>query len=202
MPAIERPFDGSVLPPSRLYVDTDVLVAATVRTHPHYSRSSALFSLLIRYGLTTLYLCPVSWMEFAHVFGKETFRRALPPEFDHLDPIAGWEDVTVREAYFQFVMRTFNALLSPFEWNQVLLSDDVQTRAIGQMATHNLGAQDAVHLACAEIAGVRDLGSFDHRFRRVNGLYLWNDRIFISGMTASSARADRYSSSQSWKTGL
>jgi len=178
VPAIERPFDGSVLPPSRLYLDTDIMVAAVVRTHHHHVRATALFSLLIRYGLTTIYFCPITWMEFAHVFSKEGFRSELPAEFSRLNPVAGWADPAVRDAYFRFVMATFNAVLSPFDRDQVILTDDIQGRAIQHMATYNLGAQDAVHLACADAVGVRDFASFDRRFRRVEGLYLWNDLIF------------------------
>jgi predicted nucleic acid-binding protein len=46
------------------------------------------------------------------------------------------------------------------------------------MGEYNLGAQNAVHLAGARIAGVHDFASFDRMFRRVDGLNLWNDRIF------------------------
>jgi predicted nucleic acid-binding protein len=48
------------------------------------------------------------------------------------------------------------------------------------MADYNLRAQDAVRLARADVAGVRDFASFDRRFRRVDGLILWNDQIYGS----------------------
>jgi predicted nucleic acid-binding protein len=45
------------------------------------------------------------------------------------------------------------------------------------VARYNLDGQDAVHLASARYAGVRDFASFDARFRRFDDLVLWNDRI-------------------------
>ncbi len=46
------------------------------------------------------------------------------------------------------------------------------------MMRWNLQATDALHLACAEEAGVMDFASFDRGFRRVDQLILWNDRIY------------------------
>ncbi len=46
------------------------------------------------------------------------------------------------------------------------------------MAEYNLKAHDAVHVATAFAAEVLDFASFDADYRRVAGLYLWNDRIY------------------------
>jgi hypothetical protein len=116
-------------------------------------------------------------MEYAHVFSKETFRRTLPAEFDYLTPVSGWEDPGIREQYFEFVMGTLDDLLSPFEWHDVPTTNDINRLAITYMARYNLDAQDAVHLASMQVAGVNDLASFDRIFRRVDGLSLWNDQI-------------------------
>jgi predicted nucleic acid-binding protein len=178
MPAIEQTFSGAVVPPARLYVDTDILVAAIVRTHHHHTRSRTLLELLITYGLTRPYLCPISWMEFLRVFSREDVRRALPSEFAHLRPVSGWLDASLRATYYAFVMALFRDLLAPFDWEEVLLTDAVQERAVQLMAEYNFDSQDAVHLACADLSGIRDFASFDRRFRRVDGLHLWNDQIY------------------------
>jgi predicted nucleic acid-binding protein len=180
VPAVERPFSGSILPPVRLYVDTDVLIAAVVSTHAHHARSVALLQLLITHGLTTIYLCPITWMEFVHVFSKESFRRTLPAEFGYLNAVTGWSIAGVRAAYYHYVRTLFDDILSPFPWEEVPLTAAVQAQATEYMAMFNLDAQDATHLACARLAGVRDLASYDRRFRRVDRLSLWNDRIYSS----------------------
>ena len=178
MPAAEISFSGETPPPDRLYLDSDILVAAVVSTHEHAERAARLFELLLQYGATTLYLCPVSWMEYAHVFSKETFRQTLPGEFAYLTPVTGWQDAAVRERYFKFVMSTLEDLLSPFDWHEIPTTFHVNRAAIGYMARYNMDAQDAVHLASARAVGLTDLASFDRIFRRVDGLNLWNDHIY------------------------
>ena len=69
-------------------------------------------------------------------------------------------------------------LLAEFLWYEAPLTATVREAALQYMIEYNLGAQDAVHLASALLSGVRDFASFDRRFRRVDGLYLWNDLAF------------------------
>ncbi len=69
-------------------------------------------------------------------------------------------------------------MLTPFVWYEVSVTPDVRRRALQHMMRWNLQATDALHLACAEEAGVMDFASFDRGFRRVDQLILWNDRIY------------------------
>ena len=92
-------------------------------------------------------------------------------------PVTGWDAPDVRHAYLRFVRDKFEDLLSPFTWNEVALSPDVQMQALLDMAVYNLDAQDAVHLASMRLAGVTALASYDERFRRVERLHLWNDLL-------------------------
>jgi predicted nucleic acid-binding protein len=178
VPAVEISFSDETPPPSGLYLDSDILIAAVVSTHEHFQRAARLFELLVKYGATSLYLCPVSWMEYAHVFSKEAFRRTLPSEFAYLNPVTGWHDASVRQRYFEFVVSTLEDVLSPFAWHEIPTTIDINRAAIGYMARYNMDAQDAVHLASARAAGLNDLASFDRIFRRVDGLNLWNDQIY------------------------
>lgn len=97
-----------------------------------------------------------------------------------MTPVAGWGDPGVREQYFGFVMGTLDDLLSPFEWQDVPTTNDINRLAVTYMARYNMDAQDAVHLASMHVAGVNHLASFDRIFRRVDGLNLWNDHIYGS----------------------
>ncbi len=154
--------------------------------HEHHARAVALLRLLIKHDLTTIYLCPITWMEYAHVFSKETFRKGLPSEFDALNAVEGWTEPAVRTEYYTAIMGRFEDILSPFDWEEIALTAQMYEASIRNMGTYNLDGQDAVHLACASSAGVRDLASFDKRFRRVDGLYLWNDQIHGTPSAADS----------------
>ena len=68
MPATERAFTH--LPPTRLYLDTNVVFDYLTPTRPHHTRVEAFVVHLFTGGLTTLYVSPLSWMEFAHVMDQ------------------------------------------------------------------------------------------------------------------------------------
>lgn len=69
-------------------------------------------------------------------------------------------------------------LLSHFNVEEVDLTEHIRKKVRLFMAEHNLKAHDAVHVATAFAAEVLDFASFDADYRRVAGLYLWNDRIY------------------------
>jgi predicted nucleic acid-binding protein len=89
-----------------------------------------------------------------------------------------WQEPLVRQAYVQAFVNGLNALLAQFSWVEIDLIPQIRTTALQLVAQYNLGGQDAVHLASATWAGVLDVASFDEGFRRVDGLSLWNDRIY------------------------
>jgi predicted nucleic acid-binding protein len=175
VPATERAFTG--LPPQQLYVDTDFILNYLLATQPHHTRVVPFILRLAEQGLTTLHISALSWIELAHVVRRQAFRDALPSEWQQNAQLAQWERPAVREQYFADWVALVRRLLAQFAWNEVAVTPEVSLRAIQHVATYNLGPQDAVHLACAEEAGVMDLASFDARFRRVDKLYLWHDGI-------------------------
>lgn len=175
MPATERRF--SEIPPARLYVDTDVLISYLVASQPHHQRSREFFQRIAEHGLTRVYVSSLTWIEFAHVVTRERFRRALPEKLQgdlHLDH---WSDRLIRQTYLQTFLDSLEDLLGQFDWSEVFIGSSIRRAAVEYIGTYNLGAQDAVHLACATAAEVLDLASFDKGFRSVDGLYLWNDLI-------------------------
>src|SRR5438128_1717008 len=79
VPATERAF--SEIPPQRLYVDTKVCLDYLIDTRPRYPLAVRLFQQLAAYQVTTLYVSPLSWTEFAHVIRAQSFRDGLSPHW-------------------------------------------------------------------------------------------------------------------------
>ncbi len=176
MPATEHSFNTVDLP-VHLYVDTDFLIACLIATQPHHQRCSDFMVRLLRRDSTTLYLSSLSWMELAHFVLRADFRDRQPPDIRRQYRLDQWENPDVRTEWLFTMISRVEAMLQPFDWNELSLTSRIRRTAIGYMAGHNLGAHDAVHLASAVAAGVADLASLDRGFRRVEGINLWNDRI-------------------------
>lgn len=177
MPAPERAFTD--VPPPRLYVDTNVCLDYLIDTRPRYALAVRLFQQLDAYQLTTLYVSPLSWTEFAHVIRMQSFRDGLSPQWQQQYDLTRWaQEPAVRQRYLAALLGQFEVLLDQFGWDEVVITSAVRRRALQYIAQYNLQSQDAMHLACATEAGVVDLASFDQGFRRVDNLYLWNDRIY------------------------
>ena len=63
-------------------------------------------------------------------------------------------------------------------WGQPVITCRARSIALEFVSRYNVGPHDAANLASAQFAGVLDLASFDRGYRRVDGLFLWNDRIY------------------------
>lgn len=176
MPAAERRF--TALAPQRLYIDTDIFVNYLFTGQPYHERCRLFLRRLMEAGLTTLYLSSLVWNEFIHTIRRESFRAALTADIDKSFDLARWEAPFVRERYLSFYHEALDDILDNFDWFEVPFDGQVRTEAFRLIVQYNLGSQDAVHLASANLAGVLDLASFDRQFRRIDGLYLWNDLIY------------------------
>ena len=172
VPATERAF--TEIPPSRLYLD------GLVTSRPHHARAAAFLLHLAEHAITTLYLSALAWTELAHTVMRQDFRDALPPIWQARYALAYWDQQPVRAAYLTAWLALVDQMLAPFAWEEVSVTRNERVRALQHMMVFNLRATDALHLACAESVGVMDFASFDRGFRRVDGLYLWNDRIYGS----------------------
>jgi predicted nucleic acid-binding protein len=177
VPATERAFSDT--PPARLYVDTDFILTYLVGTRPYHARCRPFVERVQQLGVTTLYLSSLAWLEYAHVIMRPDFRSQLAAELQRQFDFDRWEqDAAVRQRYFGHSIQVLNDFLDQFGWVEVSLTDQVRAAALQMMGQYNVGAHDAVHLASAQFAGVADLASFDRGYRRVDGVFLWNDRVF------------------------
>ena len=179
MPATERPFFSSTdLPPGHLYLDTDVIIHALIRSQPHHDRCVRFLARVAQQGWTTIHLSTLSWSAVAHRLAHPKFREGLPMDVRRQYRLDHWDRSDVRRRYLSEHLAQAAELLEPFEWEELSLTPEILRTALGIMVEYNLGSQDAIHLATMRQAGVVDLASFDKRFRRVDWLYLWNDRIY------------------------
>lgn len=178
MPATERSFTAD-LPPLHLYLDSDFLLNILQPSDPYHARCVSFAERLIQHGMTRLYLSTTSWAEIIHVATQTRFRQRLPATHQRQFRLDRWEEPDVRAAYLQMVIGTIEDLLAPFDWHEISVTPGIFRAAVQLLATYNLGCQDAIHLACMRHVGIADLVSFDEGFRRVDGMYLWNDLIHL-----------------------
>jgi predicted nucleic acid-binding protein len=176
LPATERGFLET--PPQRLYVDTDFILTYLVSTRPHHARCRPFVERVQGMGITTLYVSSLVWLEYAHVITRPAFRSALPEHTQREFAFEHWEnDPAVRQRYFEYSINLLNEFLDQIGWVEVSLTDQVRAAALQFIGQYNMGSHDAANVASAQFAGVIDLASFDQGYRRVDGLFLWNDRI-------------------------
>lgn len=176
MPASERAF--SEPPPESAYLDSDFLIILFVPTHLLHAQAQGFARRLIGAG-TVAHVSSLVWIEFAHVTTRAAFRDDLPAALRRRFRLDAWDDAQVRQEYLRAGLGALDELLDQFvEWVELPTDEAVRRQALTYIGEYNLGAQDAVHLASARLAGLNDLVSFDRGYRRVDGLTLWNDRIF------------------------
>lgn len=117
-------------------------------------------------------------MEYLHLVMRERFRQQLDAETREQFAFDRWQEPLVRQRYLQMAAGVLEAFLEQFPLVEIPLGVEVRRLAAEHLAQYNLGTHDAVHLASAQHVGVLDLASLGRGFRRVNGLLLWNNKIF------------------------
>jgi predicted nucleic acid-binding protein len=132
VPATERAF--TELPPSRLYLDTNIYLDYLIASRPHHQPALRLFQHLTAHGLTTLYLSSLSWIEFTHVATSQRFGDGLSPQWQRQYRLADWQQPMVRQAYLRVLLGRLQALLDQFGWSEVAVNMDVRIRALQYVA--------------------------------------------------------------------
>ena len=132
---------------------------------------------LYEHGLTRIYQSSLVWIELAYYFTKGRVVENLPEQMRNEFNLHRWQDASVRATFLQEMAANYYRLLAHYEWEEISLTPQIRAQATDLMAHYSLKPHDAVHLASAYAVGVLDLASFDEGYRRVDGLYLWNDHI-------------------------
>jgi predicted nucleic acid-binding protein len=123
MPATEHTFADEL--PAQLYLDTDILVAALVRTDAHHVRSQTLLERLVRIGTTRIFISSPSCLELADVVSRERFRDTVTEDIKQRFSLHRWQLRSIRQSYIGFFLEALEDILSFFAWDEVSLSPEV-----------------------------------------------------------------------------
>jgi predicted nucleic acid-binding protein len=149
--ATERAFRE--LPPVHLYLDTDILIAYLVSSDPNHLRAETFLLRLLEHGWTTVYVSPLSWTEYLHIVTMERVRATLPPPLHRAFRLSEWQQPSVRQTFMQTMLGLLDRLLDQFPAADISITRDTRRLATDYMIRYNLKSQDAMHLACATLAG-------------------------------------------------
>jgi predicted nucleic acid-binding protein len=179
VPATERPLNFPWLP-AHLFLDTCILIAYLVRTDKFHDQAREFLQRLTDEGATVVYITSQTWMEFAYVVGRPSFRRRLPDEVRDRFDLGRWDDdAGVRRAYHDHYLLPLEDLLGQFAgWAEIPVTADAWARSRHFLIEYDVSGQDAVHLAAIEsLTDIRDVASFDKKLRRLDGWYVWIDPV-------------------------
>jgi predicted nucleic acid-binding protein len=159
-------------PPEHVYLDTSLVIAATVAGGPN--------------AVAGLAFCRALAAHRSRVYYSETLRielsqaiRKLATKPDRLDAgertsfsLVRWErDAAVRRRWMQHGIDAFHALLDTFaEVFELPFKAGIWTQSVDLMVDHFLQSRDAVHVATARTFGVSAFATTDRDFSRVGGL--------------------------------
>lgn len=174
MPATEHRFNKTPLPRA-IFLDADFVVSVLHESEQFHRDCSAFAYRLLRSRVVVLHT-QLLRLEFLSGWQSAIRRRGIPR--DLLPQQRLWrQPEDERAALYEIGDGFLLDFLNAFERYEVRLSARLQERARRAMADYNLKPMDACLVASSFQVGVPDIASLDARFRRVEGIRLWNDRI-------------------------
>lgn len=162
-------------PPDVAYLDTSVIVAATVSGLPNGGASAAYCGSLVGQRQSVA-ISQIVWLELAQSLRNLASRPGqLPPDLYARFQLDQWQvSPLVRLRWMRFGIGQFEELLARFvEFFEFPFDDAVWRRSVGIMATNGLRSHDAVHVATARQYGVPRFVTLDDHFNRVRDLDVW-----------------------------
>jgi predicted nucleic acid-binding protein len=162
-------------PPDVSYLDTSVIVAATISGLPNGGASAAFCSSLV-VQRKSVAISRIVWLELAQSLRNLASRPGqLPPDLFVRFQLDQWQvSPLVRHRWMRFGVAQFEELMARFvELFEIPFDDAVWRRSVGIMATDGLQSHDAVHVATARVFGVPQFVTLDDHFNRVRDLDVW-----------------------------
>jgi predicted nucleic acid-binding protein len=165
--------------PSDIYLDTSIVVAATIAGIAHAGPSQQFCERLGIFG-ARVYVSTLLRLEFVNALRslalpRNPRRPRLPEATRQQFRLQDWETAAaVREAWMGFGEQQLEAFFDQFaEAIELPLRAGTAARTVALMCQYNMKSYDAVHVAVATENGLRDFASTDREFRPVQGLQLW-----------------------------
>lgn len=161
-------------PPSDVYVDTSIAVAAMFEGTAH-SAASVTFCARLEAARSRVVFSEILWLELSQVLARQYQDPRLPEELRRTYRLDRWEtDARVRTRWLAFGLQQFEMLIARFrDVSAISFDRDIWDASIDIMAQTNLRSHDAIHVATARSAGIADFATIDHHFRRMPGLNVW-----------------------------
>jgi len=160
--------------PKDVYLDTSVIVAATIIGSPLSTASGTFCTSLEDHG-TRIYFSQVLRIEFSQAIRNLATRRTqLPEEVRREHGLDDWErNDVIRQRWMRFGISQLETFLDGFEVIELPFVTGIWEQSIEIMALDQLKSLDAIHIATARAYGLRHFATLDNDFNRVSDLRVW-----------------------------
>jgi predicted nucleic acid-binding protein len=156
-------------------LDTSFVVNVLHENEGYHRPCLAFANRLIRDDVLIVYSSLLR-LEFWHGWARAVRNRGVPRAIVE-QPSLLPEPASERARAFAIGDRYLKDFLAMFRGYEIRIGARVLDEALRLMSLYNLGSHDACMAAIAFRAGVPDLVSLDRKFRRVDGIQLWNNHI-------------------------
>ena len=174
MAATQRLFHEEPLPRA-VVLDTSLVVHVLHENEDFHRECLAFAQRLVDAGVLLVY-SNLLRMEFWHGWARAMRIRGIPGELLQQPPLLP-DPGSERVRAFLIGDRYLRDFLSLFRRYEIRIGTRLLDCALSLMAQYNLASHDACVIAMASHAGVPDVASPDAKFRRIDGIQLWNDAI-------------------------
>jgi predicted nucleic acid-binding protein len=165
--------------PSRIYLDTSIVVAAMIDGVAHSGPSRAFCERLAASG-SHVYFSQLLPLEVAEAVKNLAVRRPaqLTEDVRRLYRMDHWDaDRRVRQRWMAFGIRQFVAFLDQFaQVTELPLDEAIWRRSIRLMTQYRLRSYDALHLATARDHRLQHLATVDRWFADIRSPRVWLTR--------------------------
>jgi predicted nucleic acid-binding protein len=165
--------------PSRIYLDTSIVVAAMIAGVAHSGPSRVFCGRLATSG-SHVYFSQLLLLEIAEAVKNLAVRRPaqLTPNVRQRYRLDHWDtDQQVRQRWMAFGIRQFVAFLDQFaQVTELPLDEPIWRRSIRLMTQYRLRSYDALHLATARHFRLRHFATVDRWFADVRSPRIWLTR--------------------------
>ena len=157
--------------PAASYLDTSVVVASTIDGIAGSEACAAFCDRLVDAG-SHVFFSQILRLELSQVLARLPKDNQVPLAVRHAYRLDRWDTrVDVRTRWLTDGARRFEDLLVRFaEVSEIAFDPTIWHASLDVMARYRLRSHDAIHVASARAAGVRDFATLDGDFRRVPDL--------------------------------
>ena len=164
--------------PAAIYLDTSVVVASTIDGIAGSEACAAFCDRLVD-ASSHVFFSQILRLELSQVLARLPKDNQVPLAVRHAYRLDRWDSrVDVRTRWLTDAAQRFEDLLARFaDLSEIAFDPTIWRASLDVMAHFRLRSHDAVHIATARAAGVRDFATLDDDFRRVPDLRVWLLRV-------------------------